>query len=134
MVLTLTLPNNKVLFSFAFKISSVLPRFIKSIVVEEPNKNFHQLSLEIISQKDIIPVLNFLKNHSGSLFLSIAELTAVDWLGSLGNKNSGVLIKDRFQLVYIFTSHYFNARIKIICFLNDNDVALSVCNLFKGAN
>jgi len=126
--------DNKSLFSFAFKISSVLPKFINSIVIEEPNKKFQQLSIELKSQKDIIPVLNFLKNHSGSLFLSIAELTAVDWLGHLSNNNAGVFIRDRFQLVYIFTSHYFNSRIKIVCFLNDNDVAISICNLFKGAN
>jgi hypothetical protein len=70
--------DNKSLFSFAFKISSVLPKYINSIVVEEPTKKVQQLSIELNSQKDIIPVLNFLKNHSGSLFLSIVELTAVD--------------------------------------------------------
>lgn len=126
--------DDKSVFSFATKISSVLPKFINSVVIEEPIKNFQQLSIELKSQKDIIPVLSFLKNHSGSLFLSIADITAVDWLGSIGGKNSGIYIKDRFQLIYLFTSHYFNSRIKIVCFLNDNDVALSVCGLFKGAN
>lgn len=72
------LSDNKSLFLFASKLSSIFPKFIRSIVVEEPSKNFHQLSLELFSQKDIIPVLNFLKHHSNSLFLSIAEITVVD--------------------------------------------------------
>jgi len=37
-------------------------------------------------------------------------------------------------LIYILTSHYFNFRIKIVSFLGDEDVAVSLCNLFKAAN
>jgi NADH:ubiquinone oxidoreductase subunit C len=125
--------NSLSIFPFVFKISSILPKFIKSIVYDE-SKNSQQLSLELFSQQDIVPVLNFLKNHSNSLFLSLAELTAVDWLGSVGTLNNGFLIRERFQLVYILTSHYFNIRIKIVCFLNDDAVALSSCGLFKASN
>lgn len=125
--------NSLTIFPFILKISSILPRFIKSIVFDE-SKNSQQLSLELYSQQDIVPVLNFLKNHSNSLFLSLAELTAVDWLGSIGNSNNGFLIRERFQLIYILTSHYFNIRIKVVCFLNDDATALSLCSLFKAAN
>lgn len=125
--------NSLTIFPFILKISSILPRFIKSIVFDE-SKNSQQLSLELYSQQDIVPVLNFLKNHSNSLFLSLAELTAVDWLGSVGNSNNGFLIRERFQLIYILTSHYFNIRIKVVCFLNDDATALSLCSLFKAAN
>lgn len=69
--------NSLTIFPFILKISSILPRFIKSIVFDE-SKNSQQLSLELYSQQDIVLVLNFLKNHSNSLFLSLAELTAVD--------------------------------------------------------
>lgn len=125
--------NSLTIFPFILKISSILPRFIKSIVFDE-SKNSQQLSLELYSQQDIVPVLNFLKNHSNSLFLSLAELTAVDWLGNIGNSNNGFLIRERFQLIYILTSHYFNIRIKVVCFLNDEATASSLCSLFKAAN
>lgn len=125
--------SNSFIFSFIFKVSSVLPKFVKSVVFDE-STNSQQITLELYSQRDVLPVLQFLKKHSAFLFLSIAELTAVDWLGGAGNVNGGVFIRERFQLIYILTSHYFNTRIKIVCFLNDNDVALSTCSIFKGSN
>lgn len=120
-------------FPFVTKISSTLPKYIRSIVFDE-SKNSQQISIELESQKNIVPVLKFLKKHSNFLFLSLAELTAIDWLGGIGTINGGFLIRERFQLVYILTSHYYNCRIKIVSFLGDESVAISLCNLFKAAN
>lgn len=69
--------SNSFIFSFIFKVSSILPKFVKSIVFDE-SKNSQQIALELYSQRDVLPVLQFLKKHSAFLFLSIAELTAVD--------------------------------------------------------
>lgn len=120
-------------FPVVTKISSILPKHVRSVVFDE-SKNSQQLSVELFSQKDIIPVLKLLKKHSNFLFLSLSELTAVDWLGGIGTINGGFLIRERFQLIYILTSHYFNFRIKIVSFLADEDVAISLCSLFKAAN
>ena len=54
--------NSLNILPFVLKISSVLPKFVKSVVFDE-SKNSQQLSLELFSQKDIIPVLNFLKGE-----------------------------------------------------------------------
>jgi NADH dehydrogenase (ubiquinone) Fe-S protein 3 len=118
---------------YVLKLIAVFPKALRSVVFSLEN-NDQQLTLELVDQKDVLPVLSFLKNHTGTLFLSIAELTAVDWLGCLGTQNGGLIIRERFQLVYVLTSHYFNARIRLVTFLNDNDVAFSVCGIFKGAN
>lgn len=70
----------------------------------------------------IIPVLIFLKNHSKFLFLSLVDITAVDLLSSnlLYSKKK----KDRFALVYILLSHYFNTKIIINYFLDDENAGV----------
>jgi NADH:ubiquinone oxidoreductase subunit C len=118
---------------YVLKLIAVFPKALRTVIFSLEN-NDQQLTLELSEQKDVLPVLSFLKNHTGTLFLSIAELTAVDWLGCLGAQNGGIVIRERFQLVYVLTSHYFNARIRLVAFLNDNDVAFSACGIFKGAS
>lgn len=125
--------NCKELSHYILKLGSVFPKFLKTIIFSGENGD-QQLTLVVNEQKQVLPVLQFLKTHSSTLFLSIAELTALDWLGNLGSSNGGIHIQDRFQLVYVLTSHYYNARIRIVSFLNDNDVAFSICGIFKGAN
>ena len=69
--------TNSLDFSFVLKLSAVLPKYIESIIFDD-SKDFQQISVQLRSQNAVIPVVNFLKNNSNSLFLSIAELTAVD--------------------------------------------------------
>jgi hypothetical protein len=62
---------------YVLKLIAVFPKALRTVVFSLEN-NDQQLTLELSEQKDILSVLSFLKNHTGTLFLSIAELTAVD--------------------------------------------------------
>jgi NADH:ubiquinone oxidoreductase subunit C len=122
-----TTDNNKVLaFNWLLYSTKLLYGLISCIQFDNRN---NQYFIHLKTNKEIIAVLFFFKNHSKSLFLSLIDFTAVDLLGLSGSSN-----KNRFQLSYFLLSHYFKLRLIIQCDINDDSILVdSVSNLYKSS-
>lgn len=108
------------MISYVLKLVAVLEKYIQSVVCDDKS---NELVLVTRTQKDVPFLIDFLKNHTNFLFSSLVDVTAVDWLGRVGEINGGVRLLERFQLVYLLISHAYNLRIKVVSFLNESDVA-----------
>jgi NADH/F420H2 dehydrogenase subunit C len=78
----------------------------------------------IISHKDIIQVLNFLKLHINYQFSLLSCISCVDFLG----------IKYRFCIVYDLLSIVNNARIRVKVYVNEITSINSSVNVYCNAN
>ena len=77
-----------------------------------------------IDSNDIIDVILFLKNNENTNFKQLIDITAVDYPAN----------EKRFKLVYLLLSHEFNVRILIDCFINENEIPLSLTKIYPAAN
>lgn len=102
--------------------------FFKIVQFDKRNKT---ILITLKNSKKILPFLSFLKTHSKSLFLSLVDITVVDCI-SLRKLNEHPRA-GRFQLTYSLLSHYFKARIIVICFLETEEDVNSISNVFKAA-
>ena len=77
-----------------------------------------------IDSNDVIDVILFLKNNENTNFKQLIDITAVDYPAN----------EKRFKLVYLLLSHEFNVRILIDCFINENEIPLSLTKIYPAAN
>ena len=77
-----------------------------------------------IDSNDITDVILFLKNNENTNFKQLIDITAVDYPEN----------EKRFKLVYLLLSHEFNVRILIDCFINENEIPLSLTKIYPSAN
>lgn len=110
----------------------------------------HNSATLFLPSQDLIPVLSVLKDHSMTQYKTLADITAVDWLGRANNTKfesnklsnisldlriSRVLSLDsRFCLVYNLLSTRFNSRLLVKTFIGINDFISSVTPLYNSGN
>lgn len=96
--------------------------FLKNVFLDVRNKH---ISFELRESGFLIPFLSLLQSHSKFLFLSLADITAVDQLG-FSKFN-------RFQLNYSLLSHYFKARLNVVINILEDESVSSVDSIYKGS-
>ena len=102
--------------------SSVLSGIINS---NEFNINISHDVIELNLLKPcIFNVAKLFKDHEKLKFNQLIDLTAVDYPGN----------KKRFEMVYIFLSVYYNKRLIIKFFIDEEDNVESLTNLFPASN
>ena len=99
-------------------INSELSSKIKKSIIE--NDEF----LIEINYQDLIEVVQFLKSNEKCKFRQLIDIAGVDYPDE----------EKRFQLVYLFLSHEYNSRIKILLKLESNQTIISLTKIFPSAN
>ena len=99
-------------------INSELPSKIKNSILEND-----ELLIEINFQ-DLIEVVQFLKSNEKCKFRQLIDIAGVDYPDE----------EKRFQLVYLFLSHEYNSRIKILLKFESNQTIISLTKIFPSAN
>ena len=103
-----------------------LERFINSELSSKITKSIienDELLIEINFQ-DLIEVVQFLKSNEKCKFRQLIDIAGVDYPDE----------EKRFQLVYLFLSHEYNSRIKILLKLESNQTIISLTKIFPSAN
>jgi len=72
----------------------------------------------------IIPLIIFLKNHSGTRFLQLIDISVID----------NIKAKLRFEVVYQLLSIKYNQRLILCVSINDNNSLTSITAQFPSAN
>jgi NADH-quinone oxidoreductase subunit C len=99
-------------------INSELSSKIKNSSIE-----YNELLVEI-NESDLIDVVQFLKSNDNFKFKQLIDIVGVDY----PEKNK------RFELVYLFLSHEYNARIKILIKFQVSQSIDSLTKIFPSAN
>ncbi|HXU26773.1 MAG TPA: NADH-quinone oxidoreductase subunit C [Bacteroidia bacterium] len=104
--------------NFANSISLKIPKFIKNLFIRRGKV------VLVIDSKNVIFVLNFLKNHVSTQFNVLVDLSVIDRFS----------IKNRFEIYYFLRSTNYNIFISLVTF-NDGFLPLSsAIPLYNGAN
>jgi NADH-quinone oxidoreductase subunit C len=74
--------------------------------------------------EDIVKVATFLRDDPQCRFVSIIDVTAVDWPGR----------DKRFDVVYHFLSPYINQRIRVKVPVGEGETIASIIGVFRGAD
>ena len=101
--------------------------YIKKLETFFPLDNIKKINNEVVitvSPKNLFSVLAFVKTH---VFLQFGCLTAISGTDYPERKN-------RFEVAYELLSLYYNTRIRVKTFVNENTPLLSVTSLFSAAN
>lgn len=110
--------NNESVQFFAKSLVAKVPKYIESISLSKNNK------LTIYFNNDsLVPFFLFLKKHIFTQYVSLIDVTAVDFLGSKG----------RFELVYQLTSVQYNHRITLKSRISYLNLVSSAISIFKSA-
>ncbi len=99
-------------------INSELTSKIQSSIIEND-----ELKIEI-NDNDLIEVVQFLKSNEKCKFRQLIDIAGVDYPDE----------EKRFQLVYLFLSHEYNFRIKVLINFETNQVINSLTKIFPSAN
>tara|TARA_B100001248_G_C27382398_1_gene457720 strand:- start:1297 stop:1911 length:615 start_codon:yes stop_codon:yes gene_type:complete len=99
-------------------INSELTSKIKKSLIE-----YNELLIEIYD-KDLIDVVHFLKSNDKCKFRQLIDIAGVDYPDQ----------EKRFQLIYLFLSHEYNARIKLLINFDSNQTINSIVKIFPSAN
>ena len=110
-------------------ISENLKNLEKSINAELSSKiknssiNHDELLIEI-NENDLIDVVQFLKSNENFKFRQLIDIAGVDYPED----------EKRFELVYLFLSHEYNTRIKLLIKFELNQTINSITKIFPSAN
>ena len=99
-------------------INSELSSKIKNSYIEN-----EELLIEI-AEGDLIDVIQFLKSNESSKFKQLIDIAGVDYPEN----------EKRFELVYLFLSHEYNLRIKVLIKFQINQPINSLTKIFPSAN
>ena len=99
-------------------INSELTSKIQKSVIEN-----QELLIEI-NELDLIEVIQFLKSNEKLKFKQLIDIAGVDYPDE----------EQRFQLVYLFLSHEYNNRIKLLIKFQSDQVINSITKIFPSAN
>jgi len=99
-------------------ISSELSSKIKNSIIE------HEELLVEINENDLIDVIQFLKSNKNCKFRQLIDIAGVDYPED----------EKRFELVYLFLSHEYNTRIKLLIKFQIGQTINSITKIFPSAN
>ncbi len=85
--------------------------------------NNNELLFEI-NKEDILEVIQFLKSNDKCKFKQLIDIVGVDYPED----------ERRFQLIYLFLSHEYNLRIKLLIKIGEKQSIHSVVKIFPSAN
>jgi NADH dehydrogenase (ubiquinone) Fe-S protein 3 len=97
---------------------SCMPKYIQQFSVWKDELCIY------ITPTGVLPVFNFLKNHTAAEYTCVADITAVDF----PTKNY------RFEIVYNLLSVRHNSRIRVKTYADEATPVPSITPLFDGAN
>jgi len=100
------------------KINSELSSKVQKSIIEH-----NELLIEI-NNKDLIDVVQFLKSNENCKFRQLIDIAGVDYPEN----------EKRFELVYLFLSHEFNTRIKLLIKFQLDQTINSITKIFPSAN
>lgn len=107
------------LLDFGQFVADAMPRYVQAVQVS----NGDELEV-LICPEGVLPVLQFLRDHSNCQYQSLMDMTAVDWPSR----------PYRFELVYILLSMRFNTRIRVKTYTDELTPIDSITPLFHAAN
>ena len=99
-------------------INSELSSKVKSSSIDND-----ELLIEV-DEKDIIDVVQFLKSNENCKFKQLIDIAGVDYPDN----------EKRFQLVYLFLSHEYNLRVKLLIKFETDQSINSLTKIFPSAN
>ena len=99
-------------------INSELSSKVKSSSIDN-----NELLIEV-DEKDIVDVVQFLKSNENCKFKQLIDIAGVDYPDN----------EKRFELVYLFLSHEYNLRIKLLIKFETNQSINSLTKIFPSAN
>ena len=99
-------------------INSELANKVQNSLIEND-----ELTIEI-SEKDLVEVVQLLKSDEKCKFRQLIDIAAVDYPDE----------EKRFELVYLFLSHEYNNRIKLLIKIQLNQIVNSITKIFPSAN
>tara|TARA_B100000767_G_C19567595_1_gene451821 strand:- start:25 stop:642 length:618 start_codon:yes stop_codon:yes gene_type:complete len=91
--------------------------------IQNSEIEFKELLIEVLPE-NLIEVIHFLKSHDECKFKQLIDIAGVDYPQE----------EKRFQLVYLFLSHEFNLRIKILIKFEIEIKIPSIVKIFPSAN
>ena len=92
-----------------------------------PIINYSFLKKEVsfhIPYNKILPIIFFLKNHTGCQYKSLSDICVVDYISK----------KERFNIVYNLLSLRFNCRLLIKTYVTEIQPVETISKIHKGAN
>ena len=108
----------KKLQSIEKSINSELSSKIQSSIIEN-----YELLVET-DEKDLIDVVQFLKSNENCKFRQLIDIAGVDYPEN----------EKRFELVYLFLSHEYNTRIKLLIKFQLDQIINSITKIFPSSN
>ena len=106
---------------------NILINYCESLFKNLPVKNIQIIGNEItlvVSPKNIVKVLFFLKNNSRCLFTVLSSISGVDYPNRV----------DRFEVVYDLLSLEYNIRVRVKTNVNELTPVSSVTSVYSAAN
>ncbi len=98
---------------------SLCPQWVKKVIVQS-----NEVTLVLTHGKYLLPICQFLKNHSTTQFKMLVDVTAVDYPAR----------SQRFEVVYHFLSLQQNQRLRVKVDLEEASSLDSVTSLYPSAN
>lgn len=98
---------------------SLCPQWVKKVIVQS-----NEVTLVLTHAKYLLPICQFLKNHSTTQFKMLVDVTAVDYPAR----------SQRFEVVYHFLSLQQNQRLRVKVDLEEASSLDSVTGLYPSAN
>jgi NADH-quinone oxidoreductase subunit C len=77
-----------------------------------------------IGENDVVDVIQFLKSNENCKFKQLIDIAGVDYPEN----------EKRFELIYLFLSHEYNQRIKLLIKFESNQSINSITKIFPSAN
>jgi NADH-quinone oxidoreductase subunit C len=103
-------------------LKKLMERFPGSIL---ETHSFRGDDTAVVKKEDILEICTFLRDDAGLLYMLMADLTAVDYLGR----------EPRFEVVYHLFSPKFNRRVRIKAGVSESECTIdSVVSVWIGAN
>ena len=99
-------------------INSELSSKVKSSIIEN-----NELLIEI-EEAELLDVVQFLKSNENCKFRQLIDIAGVDYPEN----------EKRFELIYLFLSHEYNLRIKLLIKFQINQPIVSLTKIFPSAN
>jgi len=107
--------------------ANMLINYCESLFKNLPVKNIQIVGNEItlvVSSKNIVKILFFLKNNSRCRFIVLSSISGVDYPNCV----------DRFEVVYDLLSLEYNTRIRVKTNVNELTPITSVTSVYSAAN
>ena len=91
--------------------------------IQKSSINNNELLIEV-NVDNLIEVIQFLKSNDKCKFRQLVDIAGVDYPEE----------EKRFQLVYLFLSHEYNFRIKVLIQFENKQIINSLTKIFPSAN